>query len=187
MHRSRAIAVLVFIALASSAGCHASPVAKSDAGTPPDASTSPSAPAQSTTLATPVADASSDASAPVVHTDGTIGLLVEHVLVDPGEQPASSHGFDLLVLTTLPGKKPKRSQPSCPPLKRDMYEMCRHFRACNVADAGAAVVCDGASFELVQHDGGTFLRGEDKELPVSTDLPTIAPPTARERHAYVDL
>lgn len=182
-------AIVSYIALAASLlGCHRPTTPNSDAGAATAASTSLAAPDASPPMIAADFDASSKPRVPSASTDGTIGLLVEHVLLDPGQEYGASHyGFDLLVLTTPPGKKATRSQPFCPPLERNMYEVCRRFQSCKVGDAGTPLTCDGKSFELVQHDGATYLHGEDREIEVSKATPSIVSTTTRERHAYIDL
>jgi len=166
-------------------GCHGR-AAPSDGG-PADTAPATSPMAVPSAMPTPALDALLDAHVPAVGTRGTIGLLVEHVFLDPGQAPPSSYGFDLVVMTKLPGTKAIRSQPFCPPLKRDMYEVCRRFRSCAIPDARATVVCDAESFELIQHDGGTYLHYGSTEIQVSKDTPSVVAPTARERRAYIDL
>jgi hypothetical protein len=130
--------------------------------------------------------AASDAIVPL---GATVHLLIERVMTHNGQTPDHFFAFDLLVLVEAPNAKPVRVQPFCPPAKRDAFEVCKAFRKCHAADAGTddAVVCDGKSFVIVQHDGATYLKTEEAEILVRPDTPAIRPPTRRDRLAFVDL
>jgi hypothetical protein len=185
---------LPLVTLLTIAACDkASPASSRKDETPPQASVASvaSVPSAGVVLDSSVpavdAGASTDAAAGDAGgpPDTTVHLLLERVMKHDGQTRDRLLAFDLLVLVDVPRKPPVRIQPFCPPGRRDAFEICKGFRACQESDAGTdnAVVCDGKSFVLVQHDGATYLKTEETEIRVRPDTPAIVAPTRRDRLA----
>ncbi len=144
-------------------------------------------------VAVPVGAASLlDAQVPEasVPTEATMRLLVERVMSHNGQTPDHFLAYDLVVLSEVTGQSgPRRVHPFCPPAKKDMFGICRRFRACAPADGGQpeAVACDGKTFVLMQRAGATYLKEDEREMIVVQGLPAIGLPLRRDRLANVDL
>ena len=163
------------------------------------ASTTPSAAPLAASSIGATVDASASAAVSAAPTDpppsGTASLVIERVDSDCGTGPEGQHrlGYDVLLRTQSDGatKPGKPVQLSCPPGKRNMWEMCKRYTSCTIdSDAGAdrsAVTCDKDTIVLESvPGGGTRVTAPGVSIPVAPSPMRVAPVQKTMRLAHVD-
>jgi hypothetical protein len=178
--------------LALPAACRRDPPLDSVPSTQVSVASAPSA-----SSASPSASAAAPPSAsvtPASEPSGEATLVIQRVESDCGTGPTGRNllGYDVLLSTHSDdeAKTPPAKQLSCPPGRRNMWEMCKRYARCTVdVDAGndrIVVTCDKETITLESAPAGTRVTAPGVSLEVAPGPMRLLPVKRTLRYALVD-